>query len=414
MTMVSIAKLDKNPHRDFSLYPIDKEQVKTLTDSMLRDSKDPDFWGGVTARAHPEKEGFYQIGAGHHRIAAAKKAGLKRVDIHVRDYDDAAMLDIMVAENATQMGYSAAAFADAVAAITRELAWILLGEEYLGLDSTVQTYFKTEPAFRSARGKLLKGEGIGRAVVMDRAKGLLSEREIKESLATLKASGKMGKILADVQAQVATELAEAEEEERLAQEEAEKEAARKKRKRKQAQKQKADEATEHTSQDEKLDAKVTRLFATTTQLTAWREAMMTEGSQHFFPVDGHVKMAKQMLKEIETETGRKHQTVTPASIKSWVRGKIAQATGAQRQMDAEQKRKYEREQAQHVLKGYLTNMSGSLRSIIGYTSKVATLLDKYPELNTEMNFTTVMQSLQNAEEAIKQLKEFHALRRGGK
>jgi hypothetical protein len=46
--------------------------------------------------------GHIEIGAGHHRVRAAPKAGIKTADVFVGEFDDAAMIQVFATENATQ------------------------------------------------------------------------------------------------------------------------------------------------------------------------------------------------------------------------------------------------------------------------------------------------------------------------
>ena len=86
---VAIASIDANPHRDFELSPIDETRVARLVASYKVNG---DF-GSLSVRRHPEKEGRYQLaGGGHHRLEAAKKRGLRNIDVKIVDYNDDAML----------------------------------------------------------------------------------------------------------------------------------------------------------------------------------------------------------------------------------------------------------------------------------------------------------------------------------
>jgi hypothetical protein len=119
--MLPLNKLDKSPHRDFEVYGIRPEHVERLKDSILTDPAQPHFWVGIMARPHPEKKGSYQISHGHHRIEAAKAAGLKEIPVDVQDLTDDQMLSIMVHENAIQGGQNIQADADSVLAICKQL-----------------------------------------------------------------------------------------------------------------------------------------------------------------------------------------------------------------------------------------------------------------------------------------------------
>jgi ParB-like chromosome segregation protein Spo0J len=75
--LVELRKLKPNPLRDF----------------IAEDG----FWGGVVCRLLDD--GTIQIGAGHHRVAAAIGAGIGTVDLFVpRDMDDAAIVRVYARE----------------------------------------------------------------------------------------------------------------------------------------------------------------------------------------------------------------------------------------------------------------------------------------------------------------------------
>ena len=96
--LIELKKLKPNPQRDFTIDPIDEDVVEQLRQSIKEDG----FWGGVVCRS--DGNDGYEIAAGHHRIAAALKAGLKVGDLYVGDFDDAEMILVYARENATQRG----------------------------------------------------------------------------------------------------------------------------------------------------------------------------------------------------------------------------------------------------------------------------------------------------------------------
>lgn len=89
---VSIDAVNPNPHRHLDTYPFVERKVEAL----MRSIADVGLWEGVIAR----KDGnSYQIAFGHHRVEAARRAGLKSIPLVVRDLDDAEMLKFMGREN---------------------------------------------------------------------------------------------------------------------------------------------------------------------------------------------------------------------------------------------------------------------------------------------------------------------------
>ena len=89
---INLEKVDPNPYRMLGEYPYNAEKLSVL----VRSIKDVGLWEGVIGR---EKNDRVQIAFGHHRIEAAKRAGLSDVNVVVRDLSDDDMLRFMGREN---------------------------------------------------------------------------------------------------------------------------------------------------------------------------------------------------------------------------------------------------------------------------------------------------------------------------
>lgn len=217
--LIQLSRLKPNPERDFKVDPLDQAAVEALVASIVEDG----FWGGVTAR--PSATGGYEIAAGHHRVEAARRAGLTEAEIFVGDFDDQTMVRIYSKENGLQRNNKATSIDGAVLAAVRYLTRILMG----GIcgDFTTDGLFESEKAFDVARGTLLKGDGIGRKLIL-RVLGDtpgMTENCIKDSLARLKASGDYARTLAAIHRQLEDEAEAARlEAERLEREQREAEA----------------------------------------------------------------------------------------------------------------------------------------------------------------------------------------------
>ncbi len=94
---VPISSLDENPHRNLGTYPTIPEKVAALTRSI----KDVGLWEGIIARP---AAGRFQLAFGHHRLEAARAAGLTEVPVIVRDLTDEQMLQFMGRENGEDYG----------------------------------------------------------------------------------------------------------------------------------------------------------------------------------------------------------------------------------------------------------------------------------------------------------------------
>ena len=89
---IEVKDLRSNPYRKIDKYPINKEKVQALKNSINETS----FWDNIVCR---KCDSVYQIAYGHHRLQALKELEIKEVDIPVRDIDDSTMIRIMANEN---------------------------------------------------------------------------------------------------------------------------------------------------------------------------------------------------------------------------------------------------------------------------------------------------------------------------
>ncbi len=106
-----------NPYRDLKSNPLIKEKVAELVASINTTG----FWDNVVVRK--SKAGKYEIACGgHHRVAAAKEAGLTEADFIVKSFTDAQMIQVMDAENREVYASSPASVIESVKAVVAALA----------------------------------------------------------------------------------------------------------------------------------------------------------------------------------------------------------------------------------------------------------------------------------------------------
>lgn len=89
---VPLSALQPNPHRNLSAYPFIERKVESLKRSI----EDVGLWESIIAR--PAEDG-YEIAFGHHRVEAARQAGIKAIPVIVKDLTDEQMLQYMGREN---------------------------------------------------------------------------------------------------------------------------------------------------------------------------------------------------------------------------------------------------------------------------------------------------------------------------
>lgn len=107
MEKVSISQLRANPFRELDDYPIDREKVDKLKESI----SETGFWGTIVAR---KKSSVYEIAFGHHRqiaLVELQQEGVigksEKVDIIVRDLTNEQMIQLMARENLEEWGTNA-------------------------------------------------------------------------------------------------------------------------------------------------------------------------------------------------------------------------------------------------------------------------------------------------------------------
>ena len=342
MTMIPLERLKSNPYRDFELHPYDPEQIEKLKASIDADG----FWMSVVARKAGDG---YEIAFGHHRIEAARQLGWTEVPIEVRDLTDWHMARMLASENATQRGSTAAAALDAVAALSKVLAYRLLRWENEPTDAE-NTASVSGFSHEHCRGLLLAGEGVGRVCIEAAAtKGSFTREQIEGALATLKQSGRMSAIVAEALALAESELrAEQEAAERALAAAEQKEAkARTKREREAASKVKNKAkrtagkarmavdaaATAETATRGKqpiiFDARCVKLFRTDAHAATFREIVTGETFQSYLPVSEQFEFAKEVIAKATENRPRGHSmTAEELRIQCW--SKIESAMGLAR------------------------------------------------------------------------------------
>lgn len=99
---VALRDIDPNPFRHMEHYPVRRDKVETLKESIGTTT----FWDNLVGR---KVDGKVQIAYGHHRLVALRELfpGDHTVDLIIRDLDDTAMLKIMARENMDEWGTNA-------------------------------------------------------------------------------------------------------------------------------------------------------------------------------------------------------------------------------------------------------------------------------------------------------------------
>jgi nitrogen regulatory protein PII len=117
MALFEIKNIAANPFRHIERYPIRKEKVAALRESLQKTG----FWDNVVARV---RNGKAEIAYGHHRLFALKEeyGPTHKVDLIIKDLDDETMLQIMARENMEEWGSSAVVEQETVRAVVEAYA----------------------------------------------------------------------------------------------------------------------------------------------------------------------------------------------------------------------------------------------------------------------------------------------------
>jgi ParB-like chromosome segregation protein Spo0J len=109
--------VEPNPFRHLEKYPIDRDKVKALRESIQETS----FWDNIVAR---KRDGKAEIAYGHHRLTALREefGPSHEIDLIVRPLTDEQMVKIMARENLDEWASSASVMMETVRVIVEGYA----------------------------------------------------------------------------------------------------------------------------------------------------------------------------------------------------------------------------------------------------------------------------------------------------
>lgn len=420
--LVELKKLKPNPCREFAVDPIDEDSVAALAQSI----KDNGFWGGVVLRQ--TDNGEIQIGAGHHRIDAAMKAGIKTADLFVGRFDDPAMIRIYATENATQRGNSSTAIAGSVASAIRFLVKAVMTGNLSGIPE------RSRRGLETTRGQLETDRGLGEPIITEFLDGIpgIKKNSVTEQLANLKASGDYSRIVKEVGEEIEREnrealkaLAKAEKEEAEAKAAAEKieierkeiakrakaardEAAAKKieldRQRAEAMAQLAEKrrkeadakmkefealrATRDTSakatakadaHEKTFDQGVARYLKNPEQVKAFRDAVEGAGVKSYLPVSAHTRLAKALVDKGKKD-GRGEgelKSITATYIRDNITNLVIHEKTFERRTSAKERADLERKDIANKVEHAFEDAARNLRSAASAMANLKWLIGKH-------------------------------------
>ena len=117
MALFALKDIKSNPFRHIDRYPIRREKVAALRESL----KATGFWGNVVGRS---QNGKAEIAYGHHRLVALREeyGPNHKIDLLIRPLSDDTMIQIMARENMEEWGTSAAVEHETIRAVVEAAA----------------------------------------------------------------------------------------------------------------------------------------------------------------------------------------------------------------------------------------------------------------------------------------------------
>lgn len=347
---VSLDDIVPNPWRDMKLYPIDTDHVAELKSSI----NDHGFFGGVKGR---RRNGKIELGCGHQRVEAARRAKLDTVPIFIADMDDDDMLRLMTDENATQAGSNPGAVLNEVAAVTRRIIEGLLGPSD-NCPKVITGLFNGVKGLETTRGALRNGNNIHRALGVDVLRAYLGqgnaershrqERQIREAISALKQSGRYDDVVEEIIARYPPPISD-----------------------KPAKGKDVVTTKPKKTHARTLDERCANLFPNEHQFHAFREAVTTAAAQKVIPVNQQYALAKEIMGATNSQFTKKGAGAP--YIKRMVQDQVQQALKGQRDINKKEKEAYLAEQREARIESELHSASKNLRSLLSSLARMADL-----------------------------------------
>jgi ParB-like nuclease domain len=357
MMKLQNVKLDDivaNPWRDTTLYPLDKEHIAELRDSI----DDHGFFGGVKGR---RVNGKIELGCGHARIEAARKAKLETLPIFIDDLDDDQMLQLMTDENATQAGANPGAVLNEVAAVTRRLIEGLLGPSD-NCPKQIAQLFKGK-GIEQTRGALRVGNNVHRTLGVDVIRAYLGqgkperahrgERQIREAINALKQSGRYDELIDEELRKHPLPVPDAKESKSTT----------------------VAKTKPRARRPRLLDERCAHVFPNEHQFQAFREAVTTPAAQKVLPVSSQFALAKEI---INAPVDERPKQIGASYIKMKVQEQVQLGLKAQREIDHEERENYLAEQVEARIDLALNKSNGFLRAFFSSLARLIELADEFP------------------------------------
>lgn len=181
---VKVSQLKPNPYRRMNHYPIDREKVEALKNSI----SETEFWDNILARQ--TSDGF-EIAYGHHRLFALQELGIKEVEIPVKNLSDSRMLQIMANENHDDWHSSPAVINETVAAAKEYLDGELARcESWELLNKNIKQLFESKERFSQIKNS---DNGVGQTTILKFLGKNWKQWQIQEALEIIREDSKVSR-----------------------------------------------------------------------------------------------------------------------------------------------------------------------------------------------------------------------------
>lgn len=114
---ISLKDIQPNPYRAYNVNPINESKIEKLVESI----QETGLWG-VIVRPSPTTKGKYEQAFGHHRLEAARRAGLEIADVNVQDLSNEQMIMMLARDNDEVYDSSVLSVIESVYGVVKGLA----------------------------------------------------------------------------------------------------------------------------------------------------------------------------------------------------------------------------------------------------------------------------------------------------
>lgn len=171
---ILLKDIKPNPYRNLEKFRVDEAKVESLKGSI----EETTFWDNILVR---EKNGYYELAYGHHRLLALEQLNYNKIDIPVKEITDAQMLKIMANENMAEWRSDIRIVTQTVEQVRNYLNEELeKTENWEALNDSIKCLFVDDWSFKN-----IKGKGVGQTTILKFLGKPWTQYQIQRALETL-------------------------------------------------------------------------------------------------------------------------------------------------------------------------------------------------------------------------------------